>query len=237
MSNTCYYGLSSDGSNCRIDIIAIKSNTSEGYIIDPMVRFESHANQIHEIDSEKNHKYEGSIEYYKQKYGLFSIAIIGGWDKKLEILHSLFVELLFFDDCKSYIEQDRSTLKIYLIQFLQGLHLNDYRKRQMFCEVLGEMIIMDPELRNKLFWSDELTFHLSRKVNVLCLMSAEMLLVNSTWIILQSSNVILCAYESMQQTNSGSEPSMTSTFPKRKQTMAIITEKIEEENTDENDRI
>ncbi|PSN40662.1 hypothetical protein C0J52_15765 [Blattella germanica] len=59
----------------------------------------------------------------------------------------------------------RKTLNFlaYRIQILQALHWND-RKWQMFSVVLGEnMTIMDPELRNKLFWSDKATFHLSGK--------------------------------------------------------------------------
>ncbi|PSN42236.1 hypothetical protein C0J52_18486 [Blattella germanica] len=61
----------------------------------------------------------------------------------------------------------RKTLnsRAHRIQILQAIHLNDYSKRQMFCKVPGEMIIMDPELRNNILWSDEATFHLSGNVN------------------------------------------------------------------------
>ncbi|KAJ4435164.1 hypothetical protein ANN_23740 [Periplaneta americana] len=44
-------GLATQGSVRRIDIIAIKNNS--GYILDPTIRFETNADQPHEVDSEK----------------------------------------------------------------------------------------------------------------------------------------------------------------------------------------
>ncbi|KAJ4434520.1 hypothetical protein ANN_23082 [Periplaneta americana] len=44
-------GLATQGSVRRIDIIAIKNNST--YILDPTIRFETHADQPHEVDSEK----------------------------------------------------------------------------------------------------------------------------------------------------------------------------------------
>ncbi|KAJ4448434.1 hypothetical protein ANN_10450 [Periplaneta americana] len=56
-------GLATQGSVRRIDIIAIKNNSA--YILDPTIRFETHADQPHEVDSEKKRIYEPTIPFYK----------------------------------------------------------------------------------------------------------------------------------------------------------------------------
>ncbi|KAJ4440134.1 hypothetical protein ANN_08272 [Periplaneta americana] len=61
-------GLATQGSVRRIDIIAIKNNSA--YILDPTIRFETHADQPHEVDSEKKRIYEPTIPFYKNKYSL-----------------------------------------------------------------------------------------------------------------------------------------------------------------------
>lgn len=71
------HGISSEGSNRRIDIIAFKPPSLEGYIIDPTVRFESHEHQPEEVHEEKKNIYEPCISFYKDKYHLESIAITG----------------------------------------------------------------------------------------------------------------------------------------------------------------
>ncbi|KAJ4427601.1 hypothetical protein ANN_25249 [Periplaneta americana] len=71
------HGISSEGSNRRIDIIAFKPPSLEGYIIDPTVRFESHEHQPEEVHEEKRNIYEPSISFYKDKYHLESIVITG----------------------------------------------------------------------------------------------------------------------------------------------------------------
>ncbi|KAJ4447688.1 hypothetical protein ANN_09696 [Periplaneta americana] len=53
-------GLATQGSVRRIDIIAIKNNSA--YILDPTIRFETHADQPHEVDSEKKRIYEPTIK-------------------------------------------------------------------------------------------------------------------------------------------------------------------------------
>ncbi|KAJ4433976.1 hypothetical protein ANN_16295 [Periplaneta americana] len=63
------------GSVRRIDIIAIKNNSA--YILDPTIRFETHADQPHEVDSEKKRIYEQTIPFYKDKYSLSHIDVIG----------------------------------------------------------------------------------------------------------------------------------------------------------------
>ncbi|KAJ4447060.1 hypothetical protein ANN_09049 [Periplaneta americana] len=68
-------GLATQGSVRRIDIIAIKNNSA--YILDPTIRFETHADQPHEVDSEKKRIYEPTIPFYKDKYSLFHIDVIG----------------------------------------------------------------------------------------------------------------------------------------------------------------
>ncbi|KAJ4430217.1 hypothetical protein ANN_22428 [Periplaneta americana] len=68
-------GLATQGSVRRIDIIAIKNNSA--YILDPTIRFETHADQPHEVDSEKKRIYEPTIPFYKDKYSLSHIDVIG----------------------------------------------------------------------------------------------------------------------------------------------------------------
>ncbi|KAJ4445647.1 hypothetical protein ANN_12330 [Periplaneta americana] len=51
------HGISSEGSNRRIDIIAFKPPSLEGYIIDPTVRFESHEHQPEEVHEKKRNIY------------------------------------------------------------------------------------------------------------------------------------------------------------------------------------
>ncbi|KAJ4442741.1 hypothetical protein ANN_04332 [Periplaneta americana] len=66
-------GLATQGSVRRIDIIAYNS----AYILDPTIRFETHADQPHEVDSEKKRIYEPTIPFYKDKYSLSHIDVIG----------------------------------------------------------------------------------------------------------------------------------------------------------------
>ncbi|KAJ4443740.1 hypothetical protein ANN_05518 [Periplaneta americana] len=68
-------GLATQGSVRRIDIIAIKNNSA--YILDPTIRFETHADQPHEVDSEKKRIYEPTIPIYKDKYSLSHFDVIG----------------------------------------------------------------------------------------------------------------------------------------------------------------
>ncbi|KAJ4431161.1 hypothetical protein ANN_19756 [Periplaneta americana] len=68
-------GLATQGSVWRIDIIAIKNNSA--YILDPTIRFETHADQPQEVDSEKKRIYEPTIPFYKDKYSLSHIGVIG----------------------------------------------------------------------------------------------------------------------------------------------------------------
>ncbi|KAJ4433248.1 hypothetical protein ANN_15507 [Periplaneta americana] len=68
-------GLATQGSVRRIHIIAIKNNSA--YILEPTVRFETHADQPHEVGSEKKRIYEPTIPFYKDKYSLSHIDVIG----------------------------------------------------------------------------------------------------------------------------------------------------------------
>ncbi|KAJ4439981.1 hypothetical protein ANN_08112 [Periplaneta americana] len=67
-------GLATQGSVRRIDIIAIKNSA---YILDLTIRFETHADQPHEVDSEKKRIYEPKIPFYNDKYSLSHIDVIG----------------------------------------------------------------------------------------------------------------------------------------------------------------
>ncbi|KAJ4450735.1 hypothetical protein ANN_02165 [Periplaneta americana] len=65
------WGLATQGSVRRIDIIVIKNNSA--YILDPTIRFETHEDRPHEVDSEKKRIYEPIIPFYKDKYSLSHI--------------------------------------------------------------------------------------------------------------------------------------------------------------------
>ncbi|KAJ4426707.1 hypothetical protein ANN_26505 [Periplaneta americana] len=61
---------------CSMLAEALKDNNS-AYILDPTIRFETHADQPHEVDSEKKRIYEPTIPFYKDKYSLSHIDVIG----------------------------------------------------------------------------------------------------------------------------------------------------------------
>ena len=71
------HGISSDGSCRRIDILAIPPDSTSGYILDPTVRFESNIHQPNEVHAEKCKIYEPTTGYYKEKYQLNSIQVLG----------------------------------------------------------------------------------------------------------------------------------------------------------------
>ncbi|PSN37608.1 hypothetical protein C0J52_20084 [Blattella germanica] len=70
-------GIASNGSNRRIDIIAFKPTESHGLILDPTVRFETHEGHPEEVDTEKRSIYEPTVSYYKDKYKLENIHVVG----------------------------------------------------------------------------------------------------------------------------------------------------------------
>ncbi|KAI5721493.1 hypothetical protein M8J77_021497 [Diaphorina citri] len=70
-------GLAEDGAVRRIDIIAIDRSKKKGIIVDPTIRFEIDRNQPEAVDKEKKSIYEPTIPYYKEKYGLQDIEVIG----------------------------------------------------------------------------------------------------------------------------------------------------------------
>jgi hypothetical protein len=69
--------LAENGSTKRIDIIIISKLTKKGYILDPTVRFESAKDQPSDVNMEKKAHYEPTIGYFKSKYDLDSIEVIG----------------------------------------------------------------------------------------------------------------------------------------------------------------
>lgn len=60
----------------RIDMIAFQ-DTNKGWIIDPTIRMESHADQPIEVHNEKCSIYNATISYYKNKYQLKDIVVLG----------------------------------------------------------------------------------------------------------------------------------------------------------------
>ena len=71
------HGLTLDGSNRRIDMLAIPLGSYTRYIIDPKIRTESYGNQPAEVHIEKCRIYEPTIPYYLEKYKLTDIEVIG----------------------------------------------------------------------------------------------------------------------------------------------------------------
>ncbi|KAJ4435932.1 hypothetical protein ANN_18554 [Periplaneta americana] len=71
------HGSSTNGSSRRIDIISIPTRSTSGFIIDPTVRVETYENQPGEVHQEKCDIYDPTIPYYKEKYHLTSIEVIG----------------------------------------------------------------------------------------------------------------------------------------------------------------
>ncbi|PSN57783.1 hypothetical protein C0J52_07265 [Blattella germanica] len=68
---------SDDGSTRRIDMIAFQ-DTNKGWIIDPTIRMESHADQPIEVHNEKFSIYNATISYiYKNKYQPQDLVVIG----------------------------------------------------------------------------------------------------------------------------------------------------------------
>lgn len=70
-------GLSETGSVRRIDIIAINETTSEGYIIDPTIRFEKDTRQADLVHQEKCDIYNPTINFYKSKFNVRTLSVIG----------------------------------------------------------------------------------------------------------------------------------------------------------------
>ncbi|KAJ4435055.1 hypothetical protein ANN_23629 [Periplaneta americana] len=66
-----------NGSNRRIDIIAISESLSQGIIIDPTITFETYKGQPEDVHEEKRTIYVPTFLYYKDKYQLHDISVTG----------------------------------------------------------------------------------------------------------------------------------------------------------------
>ncbi|KAJ4449783.1 hypothetical protein ANN_01187 [Periplaneta americana] len=71
------HGTADNGSNRRIDIIAISESLSQGMTIDPTIRFETYKGQPEDVHEEKGAIYVTTIPYYKDKYQLHDISVTG----------------------------------------------------------------------------------------------------------------------------------------------------------------
>lgn len=70
--------IGDNDSNRRVDILALNKNNKQiGYILDPTIRFERSKNQPTEVDREKKAIYEPTINYFKNKYKINEIEVIG----------------------------------------------------------------------------------------------------------------------------------------------------------------
>jgi len=61
----------------RIDIIIFKKKNDKAYIIDPTIRIETSREQPEEVNQEKKAHYDSVIPFFKDKYGLKDIEVIG----------------------------------------------------------------------------------------------------------------------------------------------------------------
>jgi len=59
----------------RVDIIAYNSDKSKGYIIDPTIRFEDQSPEA--VHQEKCQIYNPCVEFFKEKYSIKNIEVIG----------------------------------------------------------------------------------------------------------------------------------------------------------------
>ncbi|KAJ4435327.1 hypothetical protein ANN_17937 [Periplaneta americana] len=69
--------LATNGSSRRIDIIAYSQTTKKGYIIDPTIRIETGSSQPEDVSKEKINIYLPTVDYFKAKYQLEDIEVIG----------------------------------------------------------------------------------------------------------------------------------------------------------------
>ncbi|KAJ4442291.1 hypothetical protein ANN_12159, partial [Periplaneta americana] len=69
--------LATNGSSRRIDIIAYSQTTNKGYIIDPTIRIETGSSQPEDVNQEKINIYLPTVDYFKAKYQLEDIEVIG----------------------------------------------------------------------------------------------------------------------------------------------------------------
>ncbi|KAJ4436583.1 hypothetical protein ANN_16616 [Periplaneta americana] len=61
----------------RIDIIEYSQTTKKGYIIDPTIRIETGSSQPEDVNQEKINIYLPTVDYFKAKYQLENIELIG----------------------------------------------------------------------------------------------------------------------------------------------------------------
>ena len=69
--------LNPSRSTQRIDIIVFKKKTDKAYIIDPTIRIETSREQPEEVNLEKKAHYDSVIPFFKNKYSLSDIEVIG----------------------------------------------------------------------------------------------------------------------------------------------------------------
>ena len=70
-------GIADNGSNRRVDILVINRKKNEAIIIDPTIRFEKSKTQPEEVDEEKRKIYEPTTTFYREKYNVKKIKVIG----------------------------------------------------------------------------------------------------------------------------------------------------------------
>lgn len=107
-------GIATQGSTRRIDIIAFKPGSKQGYILDPTIRFEVSSTQPEEVNNEKNTIYQPTVPFYKEKYNLDAIEVIG-----LFIGARGTISKFFVNACKNF-GIPSETIKLIGLSALKG---------------------------------------------------------------------------------------------------------------------
>ena len=97
-----------DGSSSsrRVDIIAYNPVSKKGFILDPTVRMEQDTNQAEAVNLEKKAIYDPCIPYFKQKFGLVDIEVIGLYIGARGTISSFFVDFLKSEKLASSLIED-----------------------------------------------------------------------------------------------------------------------------------
>ena len=66
-----------NGGSRRVDIFAFDQAKKKGVILDPTVRFEEDSDQPARVDAEKKLIYEPTIPYFRERYGVERIEVVG----------------------------------------------------------------------------------------------------------------------------------------------------------------